>query len=95
MIRVDVRQKPTQYCKVIILQLKTNKKKRNQSPWVEFWGTNFGVEERKKQVKEAKRHGSGGRKKQRDVLEEDKERDFHIKDLGQPDVSFPLCFQSE
>ena len=29
-------------------------------------------------MKEAKRHGSGGRKKQRDVLEEDKEREFRV-----------------
>ena len=30
LIRVDVWQKPTQYCKVIILQLKTSKKKRKE-----------------------------------------------------------------
>ena len=30
LIRVDVWQKPTQYCKVIILQLKTSKKKREE-----------------------------------------------------------------
>ena len=31
LIHVDVWQKPTQYCKAIILQLKINKKKRDHS----------------------------------------------------------------
>ena len=34
LIHVDIWQKPAQYCKAIILQLKMNKKQMNKESWV-------------------------------------------------------------
>ena len=77
-------------------QAECKEKGRSQLPRIEFWGTSWWVEE-KEQVKEAKGNGLRDRKKQNERCPRRRRgrREFHIKDAGQQNVSFPLRFQSE